>query len=204
MSHINIKKSTAVITISALMVVSINFVIGRTSISSLVNATDTAKSIVYDADTNIPSPGTHNARITYNAQEITNKADSDVTTKISTSDYSNNFHPFVVGGDHFVSVTINDGANAILSTSLGVNNPTSFSLDFGGVGISNLTPNIALLDITGMNFITQFVAVDNQVYDLTSYSNVRRIAINIQKAPDSYPTSEFSIFIDEITASWVC
>lgn len=204
MSHINIKKSTAVIAISALMVVSINFVIGRTSISSLVNATDTAKSIVYDADTNIPAPGTHYARITYNAQEITNKADSDVTTKISTSDYSNNFHPFVVGGDYFVSVTINDGANAILSTSLGVNNPTSFSLDFGGVGISNLTPNIALLDITGMNFITQFVAVDNQVYDLTSYSNVRRIAINIQKAPDSYPTSEFSIFIDEITASWVC
>lgn len=204
MSRMNIKKPTVVITIFALMVVVINFIVGRTSISSLVNATDTTKSIVYDADTNIPAAGTHNARARYDAQEITNKGDSDVTTTISTTDYSNTFHPFVVGGDHFASVTISDGSTAILSTSLGVNNPTSFSLDFGGVGISNLTPNITLLDITGMNFIAEFVAVDNHVYDLTSYSNVRKIAINIQKAPDAYPSEEFSIFIDQITASWVC
>ncbi|NMV82218.1 MAG: hypothetical protein GX816_01535 [Erysipelotrichia bacterium] len=83
------------------------------------------------AETNCYDSGTYTNMITYDAEEIVNKGDYNVETKAAALDFDNVYLPFEFGVNHFLSMT-NSDIGARLAIAIGVNNPTNFSIDFGG------------------------------------------------------------------------
>ena len=153
------------------------------------------------AETNCYDSGTYTNMITYDAEEIVNKGDYNVETKAAALDIDNVYLPLEFGVNHFLSMT-NSDIGARLAIAIGVNNPTNFSIDFGGIGGENPRASVTLIDVSMSVRIDGFEIFPNNAYDLTLYSGVRYLSIAI--GYETVQTGEFSVFIDSLSLSWMC
>lgn len=197
----NQSRTTAFFALSVILFTAIGLFYNRSILSSPLRADGVSKSIFYDAETNCYDSGTYTNMITYDAEEIVNKGDYNVETKAAALDFDNVYLPFEFGVNHFLSMT-NSDIGARLAIAIGVNNPTNFSIDFGGIGGENPRASVTLIDVSMSVRIDGFEIFPNNAYDLTLYSGVRYLSIAI--GYETVQTGEFSVFIDSLSLSWMC
>lgn len=194
-------KTTTIFALFAIFFVAIGFFHSKSLLSSSLRADSVIKSIFYDAETNCYDSGVYTDMITYDAEVIVNKGNYNVDTRVAALDSYNAYLPFEIGGNHFLSMTSNNMA-ARIAVAIGVNNPTSFSIDFEGTGGENPRASITLVDISMKTRIDGFEVFSNTTYDLSTYSGVRYMSIVI--GHETVQTGEFSVFVNSISASWMC
>lgn len=195
------KKTLIIFTFSASILAVIGLVYGRSNSPFSLTAQDTAKSIVYNAETNCPESGEYPGIVDYDAGTITNKGEYDVVTRVAAVYDVDTVIPIHLGDDHFaLTQHVVDPARIVMA--VGVNNPTSFSIDFDGYNIENLRASLTLVDTVLGRRVDGFEIFSNTSYDLTSYSGVRYLAITV--GTEDIQSADYSIFIDAISITWVC
>ena len=110
-------------------------------------------------------------------------------------------NPVHLGGDHF-ALTQHSVDPMRIVMAVGVNNPTSLSIVFGGFNVENVRASLTLIDTVLSQRVDGFEIFSNTNYDLTAYSGVRYLAIAM--GTEDVQSGDYSVFIDSLSVSWVC